>query len=197
MDTTSQHLSSSLQCELRIIRAKNIEFVPAGNLFVRCYLITGNGKRIRLNSREIPSMFDPYWNEFIMLECGGGANATEELKQQSVVFELRWRNNTSVLGRIVGSKLLGRAEIPWEDVLESTNMSMEKWVTVSTASSALIGLKPPALEVGMKIRVPKVMEKASRRTMASSKRKGCGCRDGDCCRRYEDMFAIGAAIEVL
>ncbi|KAM7513633.1 hypothetical protein LguiA_003216 [Lonicera macranthoides] len=52
----------------------------------------------------------------------------DKLIQGNAVFELRWRNNTSILGRIRGSRLLGRAEIPWKSVFESPDMKLEKWI---------------------------------------------------------------------
>ncbi|KAJ0096763.1 hypothetical protein Patl1_27238 [Pistacia atlantica] len=110
---------SSLSCELRIIKAKNIEFNKStsnGGFFVRYYLSTCNNKRIELNTKEIsPSSGNLIWNESFSLECLGSEDSISNLKQQNVVFELRWRRTTpSCLGKKCKSQLLGKAEISWE-----------------------------------------------------------------------------------
>ncbi|KAF8411478.1 hypothetical protein HHK36_004030 [Tetracentron sinense] len=196
----SQNLSS-LSCELRIIRAKNLDYISTGNLFVRHYLCAGHNKRIRLNTREISSTYDLCWNESISLECLGNQDSMEELKQQSVVFELRWRNTAPILGKIGGSKLLARAEVSWKDVLESSGLAIEKWVSmVSTSSRVPEGLKPPALQIGMKVRVPGEAEMIKRRRDVSRPKKWneCGCKHGECNDiDHDDIFALAAALEVL
>ncbi|XP_058099950.1 uncharacterized protein LOC131244341 [Magnolia sinica] len=198
MDSEAQTLSSSLTCELNIIRAKNVEFISPGTLFVRYYLVGKAGERIRLNSQEISSTSDPYWNNHISLECSGAADPIKELSQQTVVFELRWRSTTPIIGRIVGSKLLGRAEISWRDVLGSTDMSMEKWATLSTPGNMIVGLEPPALQLGMKVRASKKVGKAnSRRTTGSKRWKECSCRHDACNGMDNEIFALAAALEVI
>ncbi|XP_042495081.1 uncharacterized protein LOC122074320 [Macadamia integrifolia] len=185
----------SLRIRLRIIEAKSLEFITSGKLFVTCYLCTGNKERIRLNGREIPSTSRPYWNESVSLECSAANKdqCLDQLKQQSVVFELRWRNNSPILGRIVGSKLLGRAEIPWKDVLESSNMAIQKWVTTISASSDVLdlGLKPPALHVEMKVGVPSIAKMVKRMSDDASKKwDKCGCKHGSCSNSGEDAVEI-------
>ncbi|XP_058096341.1 uncharacterized protein LOC131242005 [Magnolia sinica] len=198
MDTEANTLSSSLTCELNIIRAKNIEFILPGRIFVRYYLVGKAGERIRLNSREISSTADPYWNEHISLECCGAANPMKDLSQQSVVFELRWRSTAPIIGRIVGSKLLGRAEIAWRDVLGSTGMSMEKWTTLATPGTMVVGLKPPALQLGMKVRLSeKVGHVHSRRTVGSKRCKEYRCGHDSCNGVDNEIFALAAALEVI
>ncbi|OVA14185.1 C2 calcium-dependent membrane targeting [Macleaya cordata] len=192
---------SSLNCELRIIRAKNLDFLTTGNLFVRYYLLNQNNQRIQLNTREIPlsSMIDPFWNELISLECSGAKNVTDKLSRQSVVFELRWRNTNSILGNIIGSKLLGRAEISWMEVLESKELSIEKWVTTISKNSRIFeGLKPAALQIGMKITVPGTVDTSKRRNKIIRSRNWneCGCKHGGCNDRDDDIFTLAAALEV-
>ncbi|KAJ4953846.1 hypothetical protein NE237_030678 [Protea cynaroides] len=193
---------SSLNCEVRIIEAKNLEFKSKGKVFVRCYLCTGNDQKIRLNSREIPSTSHPYWNDSASLECStANSYCTDQLKQQRVVFELRWRNNSSMLGRIGGSKLLGRAEVSWKDVLESSELTFQRWITTTPTSSChvLEGLKPPALHVGMKVVVPSMADMVNKRRNVGLKRwNDCGCRQGNCCHNGDDeLFVLVAAIEAL
>ncbi|KAL5982172.1 hypothetical protein ACLOJK_016241 [Asimina triloba] len=202
MDTQATRIPSSLTCELSIVSAKNIDFLPPGTLFVRYYLMGKNGKRIRLNSREIPSTCDPCWEERVVLACNSTADPRNELGRQTVVFELRWRVKAPVLvGRIVGSKLLGRVEIPWKDALEAKDMVMNKWATLTTTGCVSVGLKPPALQLMMKVRVPEIVEKPKLRKAAGSTRwEECGCSDGSC-RSGEDhdIFALAAcaSLEVM
>ncbi|KAF5186936.1 nitric oxide synthase-interacting protein [Thalictrum thalictroides] len=180
----------SLNCELRIIRAKNLEFVSKGNLFVRYFLSTSNDTRVRLDSQEIPSTSEPYWNESTKLECIGAEDAMSQLKQQTVVFEIRWRTSTT-FGIFGGSKLLFRAEVGWKDVLDSAELSIQKWVTSPTTSKFVPeGLKPPALQIEMKIQGPKVLPK--RCHGSSTEWNKCGCRDGACNGRDEDIYAQAA-----
>ena len=188
------HLFSSLSCELRIIQAKNVESKSKGSFFVRYYLSAGNNQTIQLNTREISFKSDLSWNESFSLECHGSQDSMDNLKQQNVVFELRWRDKVPVLGKIGGSQLLGRAEIPWKQVFESPNMEIEKWVTmVSTKGHVL-----PKLQVGMRIQVPAMVE-VERRTRGKVNKwdDQCGCKDGHCyssCGDYE-IFALAAVLE--
>ncbi|EOX92128.1 hypothetical protein QUC31_003470 [Theobroma cacao] len=202
------HYLSSLCCELRILQAKNLELKSPGNLFVRYYLTAGNNKRIQVNSQEISSKSELIWNESFSLECLGTEESLNDLKQQTVVFELRWRSTVPVLGRIMGkSQLLGRAEMPWNAVFESPNMEIEKWVTmVSMNDRVLETLKPPSLQVSMKVRGPAIVEtekkkkKKKRKEGLKNNWDGCGCKDiggGYCsCADYE-LFALAAAFEAL
>ncbi|XP_043719541.1 uncharacterized protein LOC122667345 [Telopea speciosissima] len=185
---------TSLNCELRIIEAENTESISNGKLFVRCYLCTGNNEKIRLNSREIPSTSHSYWNESISLQCSATKDCIEELKQQSVMFELRWRNTTPILGKIGRSKLLGRAEMLWKDVLESSELGIERWVTmVAKRSHVLEGFNyPPALHVEMKVRVPGTTETVKKRRWGEY-----GCRHEGCNGGGDDLFALAFAFEAL
>ncbi|KAL5705283.1 hypothetical protein ACHQM5_023609 [Ranunculus cassubicifolius] len=194
MNTTKN--LSSLNCELRIIRAKNVDFLPIGSLFVRYYLRTADDRRVRLSTQEIPSTCDPRWNETITLECLGTEDAMDKLKQQSVVFELRWRKQSGVFGKFGGSKLLFRAEIGWNDVLDSSKRSMEKWITTATTSKYVPeGQKSPALQIGMKIQDAEMVE-MPKSCHLRSKWNECGCSHGDCkCNgRDDDIFLLAEAL---
>lgn len=84
-----------------------------------------------------------------------------------------------VLGMIRGSQLLARAEIPWKEVFESPNMEMEKWVTMIPTSGRHVheGIKPPMLQVGMKVQVPAMVEKERRRSGKCRNWDECRCED--------------------
>ncbi|KAJ7956830.1 C2 domain protein [Quillaja saponaria] len=184
---------SSFSFELRIIQAKNIEFKSTENLFVRIYLSAGNNNKIQLNTQKVSSKFDPFWNQSISMDCLGNQDSIQSLKQETVVFELR-RRNTSW-----GSQLLGRAEVPWKAVLESPNMELEEyWVTmVSTKNARIVeGLKPPKLQVGLRIGVPAVVEDIKCRKHKKWDLDQCGCKDGHGCSAGDyDIFVIAAALE--
>ncbi|XWS41559.1 hypothetical protein CRYUN_Cryun17cG0092400 [Craigia yunnanensis] len=199
------HFPSSLCCDLRILQAKNIEPKSPGNLFVRYYLSAGNNKRIKLNSHEISSKSELIWNESFSLECSGAEESLNDLKQQTVVFELRWRSTMRVLGKMGKSQLLGRAEMPWKAVFESPNMEIEKYwlIMVSMNDRVLESLKPPSLQISMKlIRGPAIVEiekKNKRKERLKNNCDGCGCKDiggGYSCADYE-IFALAAAMEAL
>lgn len=187
---------SSLSCKLTIMQAKNVDFKSTGTLFVRCYLSAGNNKRIRLNSREISPRSDLSWNESFSLDCSGTQDSMDNLKQENVVFELRWRSKVPVFGRIAGSQLLGRVEIPWKEVFESPNMEMEKWVPMISSMRHVGDNKPPKLQLGMKVEVPAMEEMGRRRNGKVKKWDECGCKDfhGYSCEDY-DIFALAAALE--
>ncbi|XP_057783819.1 uncharacterized protein LOC131001436 [Salvia miltiorrhiza] len=180
-------------CEVRIIKGKNIETKPNGVVFVRCYLNAGNGSRVRLDSKEIPSKSDSItWNQTFSLHCSG----TQECFQQgTLVFELRRRSASAApfISKIQGSRLIGRAEIRWEDVVGSTNMEVEDWVVLTPHKKQRVYddiINPPtALQIGVKLR-ERCSEGVGRKTLSEER---CGC---NFCVDHE-FFAIEAALEAL
>ncbi|OAY35848.1 uncharacterized protein LOC110628644 [Manihot esculenta] len=203
---------SSLSCEISLLQAKNLELKSHGNLFVRFYLSAGNNRKlIQLNSQEISSKSSLFWNQSFSLECSSSGTdldrefSIDNLKEESVVFELRWRNTNPILGKITGgSQLLGRAEIPWKTVVESPEMEIEKWVMMIGSSKKSCGLlvdgvKPPSLQIAMKVRVSEMaaMEKKKKKRNGKLREEyGC-CRESGCkCEDYE-IFAMVGAFETL
>ncbi|CAN4075668.1 unnamed protein product [Withania somnifera] len=192
---------SCISCEIQIIRARNIEQINYKTLFVRCYLPAGNNLRVKLNSQEISSKSDLFWDESFSLDCMGNQDSINMLKQGTVVFELRSRK---YLGKynIGGSQLLGRAEIPWKRVFESTDMEIEEWAILMATSKNIIdeGVKPPAVKIAMKVKVNEETKRLIRRSWDESCAcKGyCGCHSSsifsadDC-----EIFALGAALDIL
>ncbi|GMP32716.1 hypothetical protein CsSME_00006352 [Camellia sinensis var. sinensis] len=114
----------------------------------------------------------------------------EMLMQESVVFELRWRSTAPFIGKTGGLHLLGRAEIPWKTVSETLEMEIEKWaVRVPKSRRVYEDIKPPAVQVAMKLKVSTVKEAMSvpvLMPMTMRKRRNnqrminsdeCGCMD--------------------
>ncbi|KAI8540792.1 hypothetical protein RHMOL_Rhmol08G0012400 [Rhododendron molle] len=177
----SQHLTS-FSCELRITRVKNVDHLikSSGQVFVRCYLSAGNNTRVRLETLEISSKSNLFFNYSLSLNCSGPQDSTAKLMESgTAVFELRQRKVTRPFLGKVGSDLLARAEVPWKSVFESPEMEIERWVfMVPKRRRGNEDEKPPAVEVAMKIRVPAVAETvATRRTQYRRERKWdeCGC----------------------
>ncbi|CAL1399863.1 unnamed protein product [Linum trigynum] len=140
--TSSYDHEQQLSCEITIHQAKNVEefmtinkssYKSKGDLFMRYYLSAGNNKRIQLDTKEIPSTSDHLlWNESVSLDCFGTQDSINSLQTSSVVFELRWRSSkgSTILG-LGGSKLVGRAEHPWQSVMDASGMKIEKWVVMN------------------------------------------------------------------
>ncbi|KAI9113695.1 hypothetical protein K1719_014946 [Acacia pycnantha] len=185
----------SFSCELRIIQAQNVEFNSKrkGNLFSRFYLSAGTNKRIQVNTRKISSQSVPFWDESFCLDCSCTQEFLETLKQESLVLEVRQSNTALVVGKILGSRLLGRAEIPWKEVFESPNMEFKEWVKMDLENGN--GVKPIKLQVEIKIQVPSASEmenKIRRRSMNNWDE--CGCKESSHDHGH-DIFAIAAALE--
>ncbi|KDP46843.1 hypothetical protein JCGZ_24052 [Jatropha curcas] len=199
---------SSFSFEIEVLQAKNLELKSHGHLFVRYYLSSGNNKRIKLQTNEISSKSNLFWNESFSLECLGTEDSINSLKKESVVFELRWRNTTnSFLGKINGgSKLLGRAQIPMDTIFESPKMEMEKWVMMLSENKSCAVLdddvKPPSVKIAMRVRgaemVIKEQKKKKKKKRNGRLSDGCGCcKDSGCkCQDYE-IFALVGAFEAL
>ncbi|XP_030485338.2 uncharacterized protein LOC115702016 [Cannabis sativa] len=216
--------NSHMSLELKIIEAINVEPKSKGNIFVRYYVNGGekDKRKVGLKTKEISINGNHVWNESFSLECSfttAGHTRTDmitKLKQlESFVFELRWRKKRSTLFRssFWGSKLLGRAEILWKEVIdESPNMVLEKWVNIGRTSGRYISGAVPSLaklKVEIRVRVSTedhneeevIVEKSSRAKMGMKKKKwdDCGCKSGHyrCSCTCEDyhVFALATTFE--
>ncbi|CAK8567310.1 unnamed protein product [Lathyrus sativus] len=197
MDTSHIHAYANFSCELRIIQARNIEFIKSTkNLFARFYLPIGNNKRIQLNSKNVSANFGPFWDESFIIDCSCPQEFLENLNQQSLVLELRQK-------KMWGSQLIGKGEIPWKVILQSQNMELKKWLKMDLVSGSEckeVMLTTPEVEVEVKVRVSSVaeMEKQNKRRFDNWNECGCKerhdhntwCNADDC-----DIFALGAALE--
>ncbi|XP_055818507.1 uncharacterized protein LOC129887436 [Solanum dulcamara] len=194
---------SSITCEIQIIKGRNIDQSSLGksNLFVRCYLPAGNNQKVKLNSQEISSKSDLFWDESFSLNCMGNQDSINMMKQGTVVFELRSRKYLPLLGKnISGSQLLGRVEIPWKRVFESTEMEIEEWaIFMATSKNINKDVKPPAVKIAMKVKVNETtkINKLRRPWDESCACKGyCGCNSNSIfsADAYE-IFALGASLD--
>ncbi|KAJ9564779.1 hypothetical protein OSB04_000745 [Centaurea solstitialis] len=184
---------SSLHCELKIMNAKNIQATKSnGYLFVRCYLSAGNDKRVRLDSRQVSPNGDCSWNESFSLDCIGTNQSMDMIIHGTIILELRWRSNTTLLR---GSQLLGKSEMSWRSVFESPNMELETWVMMISKKNFI---KSPSVHIAMKIEVPCGVDLVERKRN-NRRDESCGCCHGDCCNNNtcfdSDLFLIGAALE--
>ncbi|KAL4557347.1 hypothetical protein LXL04_035523 [Taraxacum kok-saghyz] len=185
----------SLHCEMKITNAKNIQLTNFnGHLFVRCYLSTGNNRRVRLDSREASPNGQVSWNESFSLDCIGTEQSMDLITNGTIVLELRWRSHTFTMFR--ASQLLGRTTMSWRDVFESPFMQIERWVTMKTKKN---DVKAASLCIAMKIETPF----GCGVNLVERKRKNkwderCECCHGDC-RNHTcldgELFVIGAALD--
>ncbi|XP_073044622.1 uncharacterized protein [Primulina eburnea] len=187
--------SSSLNFELRIIQARNIDPKSSGDLFVRCYLPSGNKQRmVKLDTHHISPKSNLVWDQTYSLNClsteENSANLFKE--EESIIFELRKRNPTPFLG----SKLVGRAEVTWNECVESSrNMKIEKWVLMIPKSGRVHeDSKPAAVRIAVKIQ-DSVIDRGLRRWDG-----GCICMDGigcnSCYLDYE-FFALVSSLQAV
>lgn len=181
---------TAFSCELRIARARNVELDSKGSLFVRCYMSAGNKNRVRFESKEVLSS-NMVWNQSFCLDCFGTKESMSNmLSKGTVVFELRWRSGIRFFGRTGKSQLLGKSEVPWKTVSESSTMDIEKWVVMETRKSLPDGVKPPAVQIGMKVKVaPLATTKTVKQNKSCDDR--CQCRS---CLNCE-LFALDGALE--
>ncbi|KAF7134724.1 hypothetical protein RHSIM_Rhsim08G0010000 [Rhododendron simsii] len=201
MGVSDQHLTS-FSCELRITRVKNIDHLikSSGQVFVRCYLSAGNNTRVRLETLEISSKSNLFFDYSLSLNCLAPQDSMAKLMESgTAVFELRQRKTTRPFLGKVGSNLLARAEVPWKSVFESPEVEIDRWVfMVPKSRRGNEDEKPPAVEVAMKIQVPAVAEKvATRRRPCRRERKWdeCGCvHGGGCSCGDNEIFTLAAAL---
>ncbi|KAK6791931.1 hypothetical protein RDI58_011012 [Solanum bulbocastanum] len=193
---------SSITCEIQIIRARNIDQISSlgkNNLFVRCCLPTGNNnQRVELNTQEISSKSNLFWDESFSLDCMGTHNSINMMKQGTVVFELRSRRHLP-WKNIGGSQVLGRVEIPLKRVFESTRMEIEEWsIFMTTSKNINEDVKPPAVKIAMKVKVNETtkINKLRRSWDESCACKGyCGCNSSIFSVDDYDIFALGVALD--
>ncbi|GLJ46763.1 hypothetical protein SUGI_0986240 [Cryptomeria japonica] len=185
-----------VQLKLNVFGATNIALQRGrkGSLFVRYYL----NKKIAVNTKEVEASPEPHWGETFSLECGGkgmddmlSALLTES---ESVVFELRWRRRREIFGGSK-SKVLGRIEVSWEELLSSPTLSLSKWFPLGKEGKQDVPLPllTPALQIAASVTVATEThgQKISKcgeeirnvnRRLRRLERDECGC-GGEVCMR--------------
>ena len=181
---------AALSCELSIKKARNIEFNSTGSLFVRCYMSAGSKNRVRFETKEVSSS-NMAWNQSFSFDCFGTKESMSSmLFKGNVIFELRQRSKISIFGRKRKSQLLAKAEVPWRTIYESSTMDSEKWIVMNSRKSLADGVKPPAVQIGIKLggALPPIPN-------AMKQNKSCGARcECRSCVNCE-LFALDAALE--
>ncbi|XP_010527611.1 PREDICTED: uncharacterized protein LOC104804926 [Tarenaya hassleriana] len=188
-------ICSSLNCELKILQARNVEINSPSNLFVRFYLSAGNNRKIELNSEEICTESDfLVWNQSFSLGCQGSEAAIEELKQEGIVFELRRRKPSSYFRKLSRSELVGRGEVSWKSVYESKGLEMERWVVMGPAKDRILeDGKPPSLKIYLKVEASQMAKEKTEKKKQRYSEDLCGCgRDCETCNcaDYEALFLV-------
>lgn len=184
----------SLKFEVKIVEARNVELKSSPTtLFVRLYLYAGNNSNIELNTAEICSRSDNVmvWNQSFGLECKGNETAVEELKQESIVFELRRRKTASFLRKWSRSELVGRGEISWQSVIESDGMDIERFVVMDETKDRILEDcdKPLLLKIALKVQASKMVK-------AKRVEDLCECRDCRKCNCLDyEAFLVACALD--
>ncbi|KAK1370980.1 Rabphilin-1 like [Heracleum sosnowskyi] len=181
---------AAFSCELKILRARNVEFNSTGSLFVRCYMSAGHKKIVRFQSKDVSSS-NMAWNQSISLDCSATKESMSNmLLEGTVTFELRSRSGISCFGKTGKSRLVGKAEVPWKAVYESATLDIEKWVVMNPKRSLLDGVKPPAVQIGMRVGGPlPAVPKATKQNRSCGDK--CECKSCLNCQ----LFALDAALE--
>ncbi|KAJ0988405.1 hypothetical protein J5N97_006761 [Dioscorea zingiberensis] len=187
------HHLKSIKFKLNLLNLRNLDaFNLPGEFFIRYYIVTGTGKRIRVDSQVLPSMSS--------LELKAGSNTiTELLEKRSIIFELRWRKPKPMFKCFAKSKLLGKAEVSWKDIVRPDGAPMERWISFVIACQGVsLDVKPPALLVRIEASLSEsIMEKSLRRSEIG-KHEECGCRDCQWIGSEEDLFyAAATALDIV
>lgn len=183
----------SLKFEVKIVEARNVELKSSpSSLFIRFYLHAGSNRKVELNTTEICSRPDndvTIWNQSFGLECQGDETAIEELKRESVVFELRRRKTTSFMSKWSRSELVGRGEVSWKSVMESDGMEIERFVVMGEKKDEEDCNKPLMLKIGLKLQASKLVNTKRVEDL-------CGCKDCKTCDCLDyEAFVVACALD--
>lgn len=138
-------------------------------MYIRYYLIPGNGKKICIGTQDVPSTCNPCSNELGTIECLVASGVLNEaLGPRKLMLELGWKS--TILGRFRCSKILARVEVAWKDfMMPNRCLLVETKVNVMRALNENWSCK--------------------RMTM-----KGCGCSSCEWVGSDEDMFLAASAL---
>ncbi|KAH7652749.1 hypothetical protein IHE45_19G037600 [Dioscorea alata] len=137
-------MSHSIHYQLNILNLKNLDSLHHlhEQLFIRCYIPIASNKRFRIETQQLP------FHTSIDIKSNS-KSIKDLLKKHNIIFELRLRNPKSMFKFVSKSKLLGKAEISWMDILHANEKSMEKCISFIMFHWLSIDIKPPSLMVKM------------------------------------------------
>ncbi|KAG6498520.1 uncharacterized protein LOC121993645 [Zingiber officinale] len=191
IDESTDRLSN-LKLEIRVDRLSNFNLdLSRDGAFVRYYVVAGKGQRIRVDTREVFPSLDQVWDEVATMECRGRVG--EVLQPHVVVFEL-WRRRPRTTRTLFfsRSRLLGRAEVAWKEVLAAPEMTLRRCVGLGSLSSEWSsGVKSPGLLVEMKVEVNCAAASVEKQRIG---RERCGCRDSGGFGNEEEMLLAAATL---
>ncbi|KAK3125746.1 hypothetical protein QOZ80_7BG0609250 [Eleusine coracana subsp. coracana] len=212
-----------LQCEIASVTVTGLPTGCSGAtnnnngelFFLRCHVPAGGGQAIQIDSRPAATADGATvsWRDVASLSCDGSPACVRELvERRSVVFEVRRRRRGAALRRrIMGSELMGRAEVAWRDhaAVGVGGEAVERQVALAAPGGGGGGRRairgdvltstPVLLSVRMTVRVSETAGPAGgggrRRVMmaesAAHRESGCEWSVGD-----EAVFALaGCAAE--
>lgn len=194
-----------LQCEISAVIITGLGCggdTGGGEIFLRCHVPAGGGRTIQIDSRgaERPGGGETTavlsWRDVASLSCNGSPACVREVVDQgSVVFEVRRRRARGMLlGRVLGSELVGRAEVPWRDDAGGA-VAAERRVELAPPARRrrARGEAAPVLSARMSVRLSETVAPDDRRRRADSssahphRESGCEWSVGG-----EDVFAAVA-----
>lgn len=198
------HKQQSMQLMLEVVRARHVK-EDNGSLFVR-YYIQNAGGTVAINTRPVLASSHPEWREALSVDCflgKGNGDLVSKLRSEFLVFEMRWRSRSSLLGSMRGSKLIGKVRIAWKELLESACLSIENWFPLVTERKLQLNdsCKPPSLHLALSITPPVAAISSSirpltpleKRMICHKGRKAPSVHSGDKGRLGENSFAMGLA----
>lgn len=209
-----------VRCEISSVEVTGLACTgDRGALFLRCHVSAGGGRTIQIDRRSHVSAHDNEaassltWHDVVSLSCDGPSARVRGLMAadtRSVVFELRRHHRVSRsrailqlglgLGRAAAlgpssSELVGRAEVPWNDVVvssvrEEDAAAMERRVVALDVGAVFRGggasSPAPVMSVRMSVRMSETPATAPQRESA------CGCECEWSVGGDEDVFGVVA-----
>ncbi|KAF8668798.1 hypothetical protein HU200_051993 [Digitaria exilis] len=166
MDRTDCGVICHLQCEIISVSITGLGSGSGGELFLRCHVPAGGGRSIRIDTRGGAGQPSDggggtssggaavSWRDVASLSCDGSPASVRGLVDRgTVVFEVRRRRPAVLLGRVLGSELVGRAEVPWRDAAGGSPVERRVELAGSTGRRALGEEAPAFLSAMMSVRV--------------------------------------------
>ncbi|KAJ4794156.1 nitric oxide synthase-interacting protein [Rhynchospora pubera] len=180
-----------LKFGIKIVKLQNV--VDQGlheKIFIRYHIPTFNNRKIQVDTREIQNKNNVSWDESASFECHANFDQIELVeKSNHIAFELRSRRSKQGFGGIMSkSRLLGRGEISWGNLVGSEQMKLEKWVNLSAKGLKLDEFDLPNLLVEMEVQV-------TRDARLNGKKKCRLTKDCDCVGCEVDIFHVETVVD--